>query len=340
MSRCVSSFDEPSSAAPLGWSFPAKSVGDAFVSPVWISASCITVGCLLIVLSVVGMFLVAIELTSKKRRNEWKLRPIACGLLTVMCALEAAFFFSFPMQYWRTRGVYYALASFPQVFFTCALLLCSYLFGSIFHDVYFQGVMSDTEIAIRKTRRAKIQLASSAVIAALQLALFGVALAVPPSQYEPIQIYFNAALGVGAGLAFPLYLSYLLHKRWALGRRNARVMYQHRLLQCLTVALLASGCSIARGVLALFWRQLATAFSRQLYWVFTACAFTITDLLPVTFLFILFKVVSFQGTWFVGTADVDYWRHTKERSVEGHDFSLLLPSEGDSRTDDEDRRSD
>jgi uncharacterized membrane protein HdeD (DUF308 family) len=172
---------------PLGWSAPAKSVGDAFVSRVWLDSSCYTLACLLLLLALVGVFLVATELTSKKRRHEWKLRPIACALLSLMCALEAVFFISFPAHFGNLRGLYYALSTFPPVLYSSALYLCAYLFGCVFHDVYFQGVLTETEIALRKRRRAKIQLVVSGVIGAVQLVLWGVSFSMESSRYEPYQ---------------------------------------------------------------------------------------------------------------------------------------------------------
>lgn len=102
------------------------------------------------------------------------------------------------------------------------------------------------------------------------------------------------------------------------------------------MAVLASVCSIGRGVVVLLWRPMLTLVSRQLYWVVVVCAYSLTDLLPVAYMLVLFKVVSFKAVWFVGTSDDNYWSHTVSEQVAGHDFDLLVPgtatSEGELST--------
>lgn len=184
-------------SVPLGWCAPTKTVGDAFVSSVWVSGACFTLAALLVLLALAAVFLVALELASNKRRGEWKLRPIASGVLALMCVLESVFFFSFPGDFWRVAGAYYLLATLPGVLVASALYLCSYLFGSIFHDVYFSGLLSDTEIAVRKARRAKTHLFLSVAVAGAQLLLWGLSFALPNATYEQIQ----GPGGAGGGLA-------------------------------------------------------------------------------------------------------------------------------------------
>jgi hypothetical protein len=308
---------------PLGFSSPIPGVGDAFISPLWVTGSVYTGGSLYVLLACTGFFLAAIEWTSsKKASGEWKLRLIALVLIFLLCAIECVFWFCLGSTCWAIGPLYYALALAPQVLYCVLLFLCMYLFGSIFYQVYFTSVLSDYEITLRAQRRAKIQVTVSIVSIVMAVALYAMSFALPTVLYETVQANMMGGVNLMAGVSFPVYLAYLYWRRHSLGAGRAR--YQHRLLQCLTVTLLMSCCAVARGIIVLMWRQMALSFAREVFWCFSVCSYALCEMLPIAWLLVLFKVIPLNSNYvLVGTPDAEYWINRSSQSVMGHDFFVI-----------------
>ncbi len=310
--------------APLGFSAPVPSVGDAFISQLWISGTVYTAGCLYVILAATSFLFVCIELTSAKKKGsgEWKLRPLALGLICLLCAVEAVFWFCLGSSYWAIAPLYYALLLSSQVLYCILLFLCVYLFGNIFYQVYFTSVLSDYEISLRQQRRAKIQAAVSAASAAMAVAAFVASFFVNAVTFETGHAWASGAVSLMTGMSFPVYLAYLYARRHKFGAGRAR--YQHRLLQCLTVTLLLSCCAIARGIAVLMWRQISVSLAREVFWCFSVCVYAVCEMLPLAWLLVLFKVIPLSSNFvLVGTPDAEYWINRSSQSVMGHDFFVI-----------------
>lgn len=192
--------------------------------------------------------------------------------------------------------------------------------GTVFYQVHFTSVLSEYEITVRQQRRAKIQVVISLVALMMQIIMYALSFFVANKSYESLAAYIGGAVNIMAGCSFPVYLYYLYRKRNLL---MPRARYQHRLLQCLTVTLLVSVCAVLRGAVALVWGSVTSQMSREVYWVWCSCVYAVTSQLPIAWLLVLFKVVSFDTFVLVGTPDSEYWISASPKSVAGHDFFLL-----------------
>lgn len=316
--------------APLGYSSPAPSVGDAFISQTWLTGTVYTGGCLYVLLSGAALLLLVIECTgNKKGVGEWKLRPIALALVFLQSALDACFWFLLATKYWTLSWLYYALSLAPSVIQCVILFLCMYMFGTIFYQVYFASVLSEYEVSMRQQRRAKIQVGVSIGAAVLASVGYGLSFALSPVSYEVSLAVITGVVDLVAGCSFPVYLGYLYRRRH---QHSTRARYQHRLLQTLTVTVLLSCCSVVRGIVVLMWRSMTLSFAREVYWCFCVCAYAVTEMLPLAWVLVLFKVLPLDSDFvLVGTSDANYWAN-RSKSVHGHDFQLIgeRPSESES----------
>ncbi len=99
---------------PQGFSAPCPSVGDAFISQVWLSGCIYTAASLYIIFACVAFGMLCIDLTSKKKK-EWKIQVVGLSLVCGLCAIEAAFWFVLGSSYWTNNKLYFALSTIPQV---------------------------------------------------------------------------------------------------------------------------------------------------------------------------------------------------------------------------------